>query len=161
MFNKDALNKLYHYALSLSAQEDAAYDLLQSALERYLSKAPPSICNPQAYVKTIIRNLFYDLHRHNKAVPMISIDSDEISLPEAVDDSTLDDLLFNQQQVQQLTQILSTEENELLYLWAVEEYTHSEIAAIFQQPRGTILSKLHRLKKRIRKHLHTSDIAED
>ena len=152
MFDKDELNKLYHYALSLAAQEDVAYDLLQGALERYLKKTPQSIDKPLAYVKTIIRNLFFDLERRKKVVPMISIESDEVSHIEPVDDSSMDDLLVNQQMVQQLTELLSSEENELLYLWAVEDYTAAEIAEIFQQPRGTVLSKLHRLKARIRNH---------
>jgi len=150
MFNKDELNKLYHYALSLASQEDVAYDLLQGALERYLQKTPQSIDKPLAYIKTIIRNLFFDLERRKKVVPMISIESDEVSHIEPVDDTSLDDLLINQQMVQQLTESLSSEENELLYLWAVEDYTAAEIAEIFQQPRGTVLSKLHRLKTRIR-----------
>lgn len=64
----------------------------------------------------------------------------------------MENVLMNQQEVQQLTELLSTEENELLYLWAVEEYSTGEIAHIYQQPRGTILSKLHRLKNRIRNH---------
>jgi len=152
MFNKEELNKLYHYALSLTAQEDIAYDLLQGALERYLKKAPQSIDKPLAYIKTIIRNLFFDLERHKKVVPMISIESDEVAHIEPFEDSSMDDLLVNQQMVQQLTALLSSEENELLYLWAVEEYTAAEIAKIFQQPRGTVLSKLHRLKTRIRNH---------
>jgi len=152
MFNKDELNKLYHYALSLTAQEDIAYDLLQGALERYLKKVPQSIDKPLAYIKTIIRNLFFDLERHKKVVPMISIESDEVAHIEPFEDRSMDDLLVNQQMVQQLTALLSSEENELLYLWAVEEYTAAEIAEIFQQPRGTVLSKLHRLKTRIRNH---------
>ena len=160
MFNKDELNNLYRYALSLAAHEDIAYDLLQGALERYLKQSSQSIDKPLAYLKTIIRNLFFDLERHKKVVPMISIESDEISLTEPIDDTSMDDLLVNQQEIQRLTEILSTEENELLYLWAVEEHSTSEIAEIYQQPRGTILSKLHRLKTRIRNHAQVISMAE-
>jgi len=160
MFNKDELNNLYRYALSLAAHEDIAYDLLQGALERYLKQSSQSIDKPLAYLKTIIRNLFFDLERHKKVVPMISIESDEISLTEPIDDTSMDDLLVNQQEIQRLTEILSTEENELLYLWAVEEHSTSEIAEIYQQPRGTILSKLHLLNTRIRNHAQVIIIAE-
>jgi len=38
---------------------------------------------------------------------------------------------------------------ELLYLWAVEEYTSKELADLFNVPPGTILSRLHRLKIKI------------
>ena len=37
----------------------------------------------------------------------------------------------------------------MLYLWAVEEYTVDEIALLTETPRGTLLSRLHRLKKRV------------
>jgi len=155
MFNKDELNQLYRYALALAMQEDVAYDLVQAALERYLKKLPQSIEKPLAYLKTIIRNLYFDLERRNKVLPMISIESDKASYIEPIDDTSMDDLLVNQQQVQQLIEILSAEENELLYLWAVEEYTVDEIARIYTKPKGTMLSKLHRLKKRIKDQLQT------
>jgi len=160
MFNKDELNRLYRYALSLAKHEDTAYDLLQSSLERYLMKSPLTVENPQAYLKVIIRNLFFDINRHNNVIPMLSMESDDVSRIERVDDSSMADLLMNQQEVQQLTMLLSPEENELLYLWAVEEHTAEEIANIYQQPRGTVLSRLHRLKKRIRKHALIINLSE-
>ena len=151
MFTQDELNQLYRYALSLCGQEDVAYDLLQSALERYLKKSIVAE-KPQAYLKTIIRNLYFDLQRHNKVIPMISIDSDELDHIEPVDNDFLCDLLVNQQEVEIIVSMLSSQENELLYLWAVEEYTIDEISVIYEKPRGTILSQLHRLKKRLREH---------
>ncbi|RDH84875.1 MAG: RNA polymerase subunit sigma-24 [endosymbiont of Galathealinum brachiosum] len=150
MLNQEELNQLYRYALSLSAHEETAYDLVQSAVEKFLNKQSASIDKPQAYIKTIIRNLYFDQERHKKVVPMISIESDELSHIEPVDNDGMDDLLINQQDVQVLIDFLNAEENELLYLWAVEEHTADEIARIYEKPRGTILSKLHRLKKRMR-----------
>lgn len=161
MFNKDELNQLYRYALSLSADEQMAYDLVQSGIERYLKKISNSavtINDPvektPALLKTIIRNCYFDLLRHQKVVPMVSIDVEDESSLETyiglVDNDEMADLLINQQEVQQLISDLSVQENELLYLWAVEEHTVEEISRIYAKPKGTILSKLHRLKKRIR-----------
>lgn len=150
MFNKEELNKLYRYALSLTMQEDVAYDLVQTGLERYLNRTSQSYEKPLAYLKIIIRNLYFDLQRRNKVVPMISIESGELSHIIPIDDTSMEDLLVNEQEVQCLLANLNNEENELLYLWAVEEYTADEISLIYKKPRGTILSKLHRLKKRIR-----------
>jgi len=160
MLNKDELNQLYRYALSLSAHEETAYDLVQGAVERYLKKSSTTIKQPRAYLKTTIRNLYFDLERHRKVVPMIPIESDEVSEVEtrdSLDHDTMEDLLINQQEVQRLIACLTSEENELLYLWAVEEHTVEEIAAIYEKPKGTMLSKLHRLKKRIREQLHSGD----
>jgi RNA polymerase sigma-70 factor (ECF subfamily) len=88
---------------------------------------------------------------------MISAESEEVAHIEPVDESSMDDLLINQQQVQHLITVLNSEENEMLYLWAVEEYTVDEIAKIYQKPKGTVLSRLHRLKKRIRDYAASSD----
>lgn len=161
MFDQKELNQLYHYALSLSNKEDVAYDLLQSALERYLRKSPKSVDKPLAYLKMIIRNLYIDLERHNKVIPMISFESDEITNIDQTDDTSMDDVLINQQEAQQLIDMLNSEENELLYLWAVEEHTVDEISKMYQKPRGTVLSKLHRLKKRIRQHTELACMVEE
>jgi len=161
MFNKDELNQLYRYALSLSKQEDGAYDLMQSAIERLLNKPPADVAlieKPLAYLKTIIRNLYFDLERHKKVLPMISIETDNLLFLEPVDDSSMEDILINQQEVQLLIGRLNAQENELLYLWAVEEHTVDEIAIIYEKPRGTMLSKLHRLKKRIREQLQLVNV---
>jgi len=158
MFNKDDLNQLYRYALSLSRHEEKAYDLVQSAVERYLTKVSRPPEKPLAYLKTIIRNLYFDLQRHEKVVPMISIDSDDASHIEPIDEASMEDLFVNQQQVAEIIEQLNSEENELLYLWAVEEHTVEEIAQIYEKPRGTMLSKLHRLKKRIRENLQSTNI---
>lgn len=156
MLNKGELNQLYRYALSLSAHEETAYDLVQAAVERFLKKTSLSsalIEKPMAYLKTTIRHLYFDLERHKKVLPMISIDSDDVSYIEPVNDDLMEDVLINHQQVQLLIGCLNTQENELLYLWAVEEHTVGEIADIYGKPRGTMLSKLHRLKKCVREKL--------
>jgi len=156
MFNKDELNQLYRYALSLSKHEEEAYDLVQASIERLLGKQAgviSSIEKPLAYLKKIIRNLYFDLERHKKVVPMISIENEELSYIEPVGDDSMEGLLINQQEVQQIIECLNAHENELLYLWAVEGHTVEEIAIIYEKPRGTMLSKLHRLKKRIREQL--------
>lgn len=160
MFSQDELNQLYRYALSVCAQEDIAYDLLQSALERYLKKSIVAE-KPQAYLKIIMRNLYFDMQRHDKVVPMISIDSDELDHIEPVDSDSMDDLLVSQQAVEGIVSMLSSQENELLYLWAVEEYTVDEISLMYEKPRGTILSQLHRLKKRLREQRQFLFAAED
>jgi len=178
MFNKEELNQLYRYALSLSANEQTAYDLVQSGVERYLKKIsimPESpknqlknplgspIENPLAYIKSTIRNCYFDLERHRKVVSIISIDGDDASNMDnyigLVDSDPMEDVLINQQEVQQLLASLNAQENELLYLWAVEEHTVEEISRIYAKPRGTMLSKLHRLKKRIREQLQVASVS--
>ena len=119
--------------------------------------------NPLAYIKSIIRNCYFDLERHRKVVSIVSIEADDAPIMDdyigLVDSDPMEDILINQQEVQQLLDSLNAQENELLYLWAVEEHTVEEISQIYEKPRGTMLSKLHRLKKRIREQLPVASVS--
>lgn len=148
--NKSDLEKLYRYAIVLCRDEDMAYDLLQSSVERGLKKGIASMDEPLAYLKITIRNMFFDQQRRNKVVPFISLECGDEKYDEKSSELSLEDFYIQQDEVEQIIQDLSPTESELLYLWAVEEYTADEIAGLQQQPRGTVLSRLHRLKKRIR-----------
>ncbi|VAW67749.1 hypothetical protein MNBD_GAMMA08-1763 [hydrothermal vent metagenome] len=160
MFNKNELNQLYRYALSLCRQEETAYDLVHGAIERYLYKTSSAVDKPLAYLKTTIRNLYFDLQRHEKIVPMVSMESEAVAHIEPItDDLSMESALINQQQALHLISCLNADESELLYLWAVEEYTVEEIASLYEKPKGTMLSKLHRLKKRIREQIQRENTA--
>jgi len=43
-----------------------------------------------------------------------------------------------------------------MYFWAVEGYTTDELAEFLDISRGTLLSKIHRLRKRLEYHLDES-----
>lgn len=150
MLNKEQLNQLFRYAISLTNNDDQAYDLLQTCVEKYLKANLAEIDTPVAYLKRVIRNEFIDQTRrrrfyHDVGPEAVCRISDENSFNEV----TLEDVFVQQSEVAALLGTMQPEERELLYLWAVEEYTIDEIAKIKQVPRGTLLSKLHRLKKRV------------
>ena len=150
MLDKERLNQLYRYAISLTNNDNQAYDLVQSAVEKYLKADLGDIEKPVAYLKRIIRNEFIDQARkkrfyHDVDPEVMSRISDENSLNEL----SLEDIFVQQSEVAALLGTMQPEERELLYLWAVEEYTIEEIAQIKQVPKGTLQSKLHRLKKRV------------
>lgn len=151
--NKSEIEKLFRYAIAFTRDEDMAYDLLQSSLERGLKKGIASMDEPLAYLKVIIRNMFFDQQRRNKVVPLVSLEYCDELTDEEASEVSLEDIFIQQEDVEQIVKDLSATESELLYLWAVEEYTAEEIAGLLQQPRGTILSSLHRLKKRIRNNI--------
>jgi len=149
MIEKQRLNRLYRYGLALTNDESLSYDLLQDALEAMLKlpgRQKPE--NGDAWLRTCMRNRYIDQLRHDKRFPSESIDTE---LQELVSLAWPDpaDLLVCQDQVQRLLDQLEPLERELLYLWACEEYTAQEIADLQQAPRGTILSRIHRLRARI------------
>ena len=51
---------------------------------------------------------------------------------------------------------MDVDERELLYLFAIEGYTVQEIADDLGMKKGTLLSKIHRLKARLRTQLELS-----
>ena len=150
MFSKDELNHFYRYCLSLTYDEGQAYDILQSCLEKYLqrlaiSEAPK---NPNGYLMRMLKNQFIDQKRYDSKRKSIDIDeceSDVISL----DERTLEDITVDKNEVEMLLCQLDSDEREILFLWAVEGYTIQEISGKFSIPKGTLLSKIFRMKKRI------------
>ena len=159
MLDKPLLNQLYRYALSLTHQEDQAYDVLQSCVEKFLKADQSSIQSAEAYLMRMIRNEFIDQTRKkcfytDVGPEVVSKISDESALSEL----SLEDVFIQQSEVESLLGTMSGDERELLFLWAVEEYTLEEISQIKQVPRGTLLSKLHRLKKRIQLQQNSDNV---
>lgn len=161
MFNEQQLSKLYQYAYSLTRNKDDAYDLVYTSVERYL-RMNAAKQEAMAYLKRSIKNAFIDHIKssaHQKevfyedAVPTKGPD-DEKQTTSAMDNlvgldtDCLEDILINEQEVAAFTEHLNAEENELLYYWAVEGYTVQELSEVTGKPRGTLLSKLHRIRKK-------------
>jgi len=144
MLDKTQLNGLYRYGLSLTNNRASAEDLLQSALERWLPKRQQSR-EPLPYIRRTMRNLHIDTCRRNAIVDFEPISSDT---PALLDTQSLEQLVIDRQQLQLIFDRLNSAEREVLYYWAVLEYTASEIAAELDEPRGTILSRLFRLKEK-------------
>lgn len=148
-FDKTLLNELYRYALSLTHDETQAYDLLQSCCEKTLHKKL-NLEQQKPYMYKVIRNQFIDSYRRNKLE--LIIDSQANTEDRLEEQSTLQDLdqiMIDKQHVSIILDDLSSQDRELLYLWAVEGSTVQELAERTSTPRGTLLSRLSRLKKRL------------
>lgn len=154
MLDKSSLNQLYRFALALTRDEDQAYDLLQSSVEKFLKSAVGDISQPIPYLKRSIRNDFIDQYRKQKKQCSLSSISEEDGVVLEQNSPSLESLYIQQRDIEQLINLLSPEESELLYLWAVEEYTIAEIAHLQSVPKGTLLSKMHRLKKRVKQAMN-------
>ncbi len=146
------LNNLYRYALSLTANREDAYDLLQTALEKLL-RSKQTHRNEMAYLRAIMRNQFIDQCRRNKLIDFEPIIHEEnLAL---LDAEPLEKAIIDEDHVNTLMMALNPIEREALFLWAVMDYTASEIAEETGESRGTILSRLHRIKKKLQ-HLDTN-----
>ena len=147
VFDREVLQKLYRYACTLCVNQDDAYDLLQYALEKYIHNRSDSKQGSEvSYLRTIIRNRFIDEYRRLKRFPEESYD-DETTL--AIDVASLEDTVLAQVELELVWKKFDPFEREILYYWAVEEMTAQEISDQINKPRGTVLSRIHRLRKKI------------
>lgn len=148
-FDRDTLDQLFRYCLALTREREQARDLLHTALESYLRHRPADMQHPLAYIRRIARNHFYDLLRRRGLIyfePLHDGDS------HPTNDRALESLMVDEITVRQLWQQFSAAEREVVFLWAVEGLSASEIALQLGEPRGTVLCRLHRLKLRLRHH---------
>ncbi len=145
--DRDTLNNLYRYCFALSGNESDAYDLLQSGVEKFLRVKTDSISNKIAFIKKIIRNHYIDEYRKQSRANVEQFD--EAVTYVDMDTQPMEQIIASQLQVESVWQELSSGEREILYFWAVEGYSTSELAEFLQMPRGTLLSKIHRLRIRL------------
>lgn len=148
MFSKEELNRFYQYCFALTGDEPEAYDLLQDSLVKFLGREN-NVRSSGAYFRRVIRNHFIDHLRKEGKYEMTELDENVISAQE----SNLENIIVNKEQTLIILNELGGQDRELLYLWAVEEYTSKELSDLLKVPRGTILSRLHRLKIKINNFL--------
>jgi len=153
MFDKQQLDQLYRYCYSLLGHESNAYDLLQSSLEKYLC-CKTTIKNPQTYMKQIIRNSFIDFVRKASHRDHDLYEEDQGYMD--YDVKTLESIMIDRSMVEQVMAFLTPSEREIVHLWAVEGYSTREIADWLGIPKGTILSKIHRLRIKLKQQFPES-----
>jgi len=147
IFDREVLQKLFRYACTLCSNQDDAYDLMQYALEKYLHNQSSNNQNSDvAYVRTIIRNRFIDEYRRLKRFPEESYDEESTV---AIDVASLEETVLAQVELEIVWEKLDLFEREILYYWAVEGMTAKEISIEINVPRGTVLSRIYRLRKKI------------
>jgi len=153
-FDRTELNNLYRYGYTLCGNQDDAYDLLQYALEKYLLKpAGGANASDISYVQTTMRNRFIDGYRKSRRYPEDEYDDSLVS----IDKKTLEDVVVEQLDLEIVWKDLNIMEREVLYYWAIQGMTAQEIAEQLDVPRGTVLSRLYRIRK---KFGSTTDIDE-
>jgi len=140
---KELLQHGYRYALSITHNPSRAEDLLQDAWVAIMKADGPQNKN---YLFSSIRSHYINQNKRDRLVPLVPLE-EEIA-------DTQDNLFFDlgNEMLQQALETLRPVERESLFLSAVEGYTAQEIADFTQQPRGTILSLIHRARKKVRQY---------
>lgn len=139
---EELLNRAYRYSVSLTHNEDIAYDLVQNAYLKICEEKKPLIIS---YFITTIRNSFIDQKRKQKTKFkwLNSINFKKSYEPSAHVEPHLDKLLAQ----------LKERDREILLLAVVEEYTAKEIGELLNISRNTVLTILSRTKKKLKSQL--------
>ncbi len=142
----NALHQAYRYATALAGDRDMAMDLVHSSYLKYLKRPARVEHEPLRYFLRVVRNTFLDEMRRDSRWQWEEVEAADTVVNLSA--GGLDSLQVHQDLVRQVWSRLSDPEREVVYLWAVEEYTIDEIASLTDTPRGTLLSRMHRLKRK-------------
>ena len=152
MLDEAQLNSLYQYAMTLCRQRDDAYDLLQSAVEKYLIEVKcrqQHIEQPEAFVRRLIRNRFIDNYRYQQRWDQQAF---EESASYDISPLNLEQWCIDTDSLQRLWDELSPQDRDILYHWAILGYSTDEACEQLGMARGTFLSRIHRLRKKLQDH---------
>lgn len=141
------------FAISLTGNFSDGEDLLQSTIERVLTKGAPKNVDLKRWMFRVCKNKWIDDIRAKK-VRHIAHQGDEFqSTPEAdIEDriDTRDKLMA----VLGILQSLSPDQRMALTLTAIEGLSYKEAADILDVPIGTIMSRVARARKAISTQLN-------
>jgi len=145
------LNAGFRYAFALCHDPFEAEDLVQDACASVLAIGGPW---QKAYVFTAIRNHFIDRYRRRQRVLFLPLEGEQSNGSDPINeieggDWEMPDFIAAESLHRALGE-LRPEERETIFLAVVEEFTAQEIADMTDRPRGTILSLLHRTRKKLR-----------
>ena len=138
---------LHRYAMSLVRNRDWADDLVQETFIRAWSHLPLlgvlSLPQRRAWLRRVLKNVFIDQYRRNvrERALIAALDHD----PE---DGAVDPSLSLQ--VQELLEILPASLRDLWYRRYVQGMNAAEIARQLGIPHGTVRSRLHAARRRLR-----------
>jgi RNA polymerase sigma-70 factor, ECF subfamily len=145
---RDLIPRLRRFALWLTRDEHAADDLVQSTLERALSRwtSRRGEDTLRSWLFTILHRRFLDgqrsAKRHSRLLGSLQ-DPDEAHWPSA-------EQLATTRATLNAFSDLSAEQRGLLLLVAVEGFSYQEVADLLEVPIGTVMSRLSRARQALR-----------
>ncbi|WP_422368319.1 sigma-70 family RNA polymerase sigma factor [Pelagibius sp.] len=147
---------LRRYARSLARDPDVADDLVQGCLERALSRfhlwQPERRLRPWLF--TMLHNLHVDSLRHRASAAAGALREQTASRPSQ--HASQEHHLTARRVLAQIDR-LPPEQRDAVLLVGVNELSYGEAAAILGIPPGTLMSRLHRGRAKLREHLEMTE----
>src|SRR5829696_2126379 len=156
---------LYRLAYHLAGNADEAEDLTQETyLRAYRGFAGFRGGDIRAWLFTILRHVFLDECRRRKRMPLIESAYDDaftfssdpgVSTPSAESEALR---CLPSESVDRAFAALPPDWRLVVLLADVEELSYREIADVMGIPMGTVMSRLHRARKRLQEQLSNARI---
>ncbi len=146
----DQIPHLRRYSMALVGNRDRADDLVQDTLERAWSRLNlwRRDGNLRAWLFTIMHNLNANAVRQAKRRPRHDSIDEVLTLPSTP---------ANQEQRLELSILsqavagLPVDQRAVVLLVGLEQMRYEEVAGILDLPLGTVMSRLHRARERLRR----------
>ena len=154
-------DRLYRLAYRLTGSKPEAEDLFQELLIKAFSKLEDlgRIEEPGSWLSRVMYNLFVDQHRRFARQRMHMVEEGQLSsdgiagLPGDQDPAADNERLQQLNRLDAALQQLSVEHRIIVLLHDTEGYKLKEIQELTGTPEGTIKSRLHRARARLREIL--------
>lgn len=146
---------LRRYARALTRNREDADDLVQDCLERALRKQAlwrPSGGSLRPWLFKILLNLYRNGRRGSQRALHAPLEA--VTVEPAIPASQPQHLALNE--VARALEGIPHQERAALLLVALEGASYAEAAEMLEVPQGTVMSRLHRARARLR-HLTTED----
>lgn len=157
------LEQLYPAALRMTRNPSDAEDLVQETLAkayRSYGQFTPGT-NLRAWLHKILSNTFINTYRKRKREPAIAPGADPnddwqtgrdpLAVARSAESEALDNLTDSE--VMRALRSLPADFRTAIYLADIEGYPYREVAAIMGTPIGTVMSRLHRGRDKLRQRL--------
>jgi len=139
---------VYRAALRVTGNTADAEDVLQSVFLRMINNrvALDPESSPERYLRRAATNASIDLLRRKSTLSEIEID-------EGRDYHSGESTVLLKERLRRALAKIPPDDAELFVLCYLEGYSYDELAEQYQVERGTVASRLHRIRAVLQKHL--------
>lgn len=154
---------LYRVALSLTGQPADAEDLVQDTLVRAFRAIDRfDGAHPRAWLLTILRNTHVNRNRRRRPFLLRDADTAVVTLDRLGPSAPAsEDVVISREfeaVVADALAVLPSKHRQVVTLVDIEGLTYQEAADALGVPRGTVMSRLHRARARIRARLDVAGV---
>ncbi|KFZ32093.1 hypothetical protein IDSA_05325 [Pseudidiomarina salinarum] len=133
----------------LCRDRELARDLAQDVFIQAFDKLP-QLRDPAAIGGWLKQLTVRTALAHFRRPQLLVSEPEDMPEPDARDWLSQADWLSQQDDIKALLSILDDHERQLVWLYLVEEYTHTELAELFSVPAATIRQRYHRALQKLK-----------